>query len=131
MEGVLRRRIDHQVVNDYRVAISALNSGEPFMQGRADSVSAGSLLESVRGIDVRPGPAAPHPTQAPRPSSDAARPDPTPAAGDQLPLCQDDYQASSPPVRSRTAHTAAMHAMTNPQITTMPTSRTRPGATRI
>ena len=36
-EGALHRNIDHQVVNEYRGAISALNSGAPFMFTKADS----------------------------------------------------------------------------------------------
>jgi pilus assembly protein CpaE len=36
-ESVLRRPIDHMVVNDYRTAISSLNSGTPFMVNHADS----------------------------------------------------------------------------------------------
>lgn len=54
VEGVLRRRIEHQVVNDYRVAISALNSGEPFMQRRADSLIGRSLLAYAKVIDEQP-----------------------------------------------------------------------------
>ena len=30
-EGALRRPIEHQIVNEYRGAISALNTGAPFM----------------------------------------------------------------------------------------------------
>lgn len=54
VEGVLRRPVLHQVVNDYRVAISALNSGEPFMQRHGDSIIGRSLAEFVRAIDKRP-----------------------------------------------------------------------------
>jgi hypothetical protein len=36
-ESVLKRPIDHTVVNDYRTAISSLNSGTPFMLKSADS----------------------------------------------------------------------------------------------
>ena len=36
-EGALKRTIEHQVVNEYRGAISALNSGAPFMFTKADS----------------------------------------------------------------------------------------------
>ena len=43
-EGALRRTIDHQVVNEYRGAISALNSGAPFMFTKADSPLGASLL---------------------------------------------------------------------------------------
>jgi pilus assembly protein CpaE len=45
VEGVLRRTIAHQVMNDYRVAISALNSGAPFMMRRADSAIAKGVVE--------------------------------------------------------------------------------------
>ena len=38
-EGALKRTIEHQVVNEYRGAISALNSGAPFMFTKADSVA--------------------------------------------------------------------------------------------
>ena len=36
-EGALKRTIEHQIVNEYRGAISALNSGAPFMFTKADS----------------------------------------------------------------------------------------------
>ncbi len=42
-ESALGRKIDYQVINEYRGAISALNSGEPFMSSRAD----GPLGQSV------------------------------------------------------------------------------------
>jgi pilus assembly protein CpaE len=54
VEAVLRRPVTYQVVNDYRIAISALNSGDPFMQNRADSVLGRSLMEFVQAIDTRP-----------------------------------------------------------------------------
>jgi pilus assembly protein CpaE len=50
-EGALRRPIDHQVVNEYRGAISALNSGAPFMFTKADSLLGRSLLEFARIVD--------------------------------------------------------------------------------
>ncbi len=50
-EGALRRTIDHQIVNEYRGAISALNSGAPFMFMKADSALGGSLLHFARGVD--------------------------------------------------------------------------------
>jgi pilus assembly protein CpaE len=56
-EGALRRPIDHQVVNEYRGAISALNSGAPFMFTKADSLLGRSLLEFARVVDrVAPAP---------------------------------------------------------------------------
>jgi pilus assembly protein CpaE len=50
-EGALKRTIDDQVVNEYRGAISALNSGAPFMFTKADSVLGRSLLDFARVID--------------------------------------------------------------------------------
>ena len=50
-EGALKRTIDHQIVNEYRGAISALNSGAPFMFTKADSALGVSLLHFARGID--------------------------------------------------------------------------------
>jgi len=53
-EGALKRTIDHQVVNEYRGAISALNSGSPFMFTKADSTLGGSLLQFARAVDKPP-----------------------------------------------------------------------------
>ncbi len=50
-EQALRRPIDFQVVNEYRGAISALNTGAPVMYGKADSVLGRSILEFVRVVD--------------------------------------------------------------------------------
>ena len=50
-ENALKRQIDHQVVNEYRGAISALNSGAPFMFTKADSILGRSLLEFARALD--------------------------------------------------------------------------------
>jgi len=50
-ESALRRRIAHQVVNDYRVAITALNTGAPFAVTRTDSVLGKSVVEFVRHVD--------------------------------------------------------------------------------
>jgi len=54
IEAVLKHVISYQVVNDYRTAISALNSGEPFLQARPDSPIARSILELVRAVDSHP-----------------------------------------------------------------------------
>ena len=51
VESVLRRPIEHQVVNDYRSAISALNSGTPFMAKRPDSALSKDVLELARLVD--------------------------------------------------------------------------------
>ena len=50
-ESALKRTIDHQIVNEYRGAISALNSGAPFMFTKADSLLGRSLLEFARVVD--------------------------------------------------------------------------------
>ncbi len=50
-ESALGRKIDHQVINEYRGAISALNSGEPFMSSRADAPLSKSVLAFARAID--------------------------------------------------------------------------------
>jgi pilus assembly protein CpaE len=66
-EGALKRPIDYRVVNDYRSAISALNSGAPFQVSRTDSALGKSITELARAIDEeRPTPAGP---AAARPSA--------------------------------------------------------------
>jgi pilus assembly protein CpaE len=50
-EGALKRKIDYQVVNEYRGAISALNSGAPFMFTKADSLLGRSVLDFARALD--------------------------------------------------------------------------------
>jgi pilus assembly protein CpaE len=56
-EGALKRTIDHQIVNEYRGAISALNTGAPFMLTKADSLLGRSMLEFARVVDKQPIPA--------------------------------------------------------------------------
>src|SRR6202795_4451988 len=53
-EGALKRTIDHQIINEYRGAISALNSGAPFMFTKADSLLGRSLLDFARVVDKVP-----------------------------------------------------------------------------
>ena len=55
-ESALKRTIDHQIVNEYRGAISALNSGAPFMFTKANSLLGRSLLEFARTVDKLPAP---------------------------------------------------------------------------
>jgi pilus assembly protein CpaE len=50
-ESALKRRIDYQIVNEYRTAIGALNSGAPFMYTKSDSVLGRNMLEFVRAMD--------------------------------------------------------------------------------
>lgn len=51
VESVLRRRISQQIGNDYRSAISSLNSGTPFMIKRPDSALGRGVLEFARKVD--------------------------------------------------------------------------------
>jgi hypothetical protein len=57
-EGALKRPIDHQVLNEYRGAISALNSGAPVMFSKADSPLGRSFHDFARAIDKAPRPVA-------------------------------------------------------------------------
>ncbi|MEA2607877.1 MAG: pilus assembly protein CpaE [Chloroflexota bacterium] len=50
-EGALKRTIDHQIVNEYRGAISALNTGAPFMFDKSDSALGGSVLQFAKAVD--------------------------------------------------------------------------------
>jgi pilus assembly protein CpaE len=50
-ENVLKRKIEFQVVNEYRAAISALNSGAPFMYTKPDSIIGRAVVEMSRAID--------------------------------------------------------------------------------
>jgi len=54
-EGALRRPIELQIVNEYRGAISALNTGAPFMVSKADSVLGRSVLDFARAVDKASG----------------------------------------------------------------------------
>lgn len=53
-EGALRQPIEHQIVNEYRGAISSLNTGAPFMAAKADSVLGRSVLDFAKAIDKAP-----------------------------------------------------------------------------
>jgi pilus assembly protein CpaE len=50
-ESALKRRIDYQIVNEYRSAIGALNSGAPFMYTKSDSVLGRNLLDFIKSLD--------------------------------------------------------------------------------
>ncbi len=54
-EGALRRPIEFQVVNEYRGAISALNTGAPFMISKSNSVLGRSVLDFARAVDKGAG----------------------------------------------------------------------------
>ncbi|MGA3056869.1 MAG: response regulator [Candidatus Limnocylindrales bacterium] len=50
-ESALKRRIDYQIINEYRSAIGALNSGAPFMYTKADSLLGRDVLDFVKAMD--------------------------------------------------------------------------------
>jgi pilus assembly protein CpaE len=50
-ESVLGRPIAHKLINEYRGAISALNSGSPFMVSRPDSPLAKAVSEFANAVD--------------------------------------------------------------------------------
>jgi pilus assembly protein CpaE len=63
-EQVLGRAIDHQVINEYRAAIGALNSGEPFMSSRPDGPLGRSVSDFARALDrLTAGEVAPAPAR--------------------------------------------------------------------
>ncbi len=51
VENVLKRQIEQQIGNDYRAAISSLNSGTPFMINRSDSAIARGVVELAELLD--------------------------------------------------------------------------------
>ncbi len=63
-ESALKRTIDFQVINEYRGAISALNSGSPFMLSKADSPLGREVLEFVRAVDKAEAGAKPVPARS-------------------------------------------------------------------
>jgi pilus assembly protein CpaE len=54
-ESALNRKIDYQIINEYRAAISALNSGEPFMSSRPDGPLGRSVAEFAKQVDDKLG----------------------------------------------------------------------------
>lgn len=50
-ESALKRTIEYQIVNEYRGAISALNSGAPFVFAKPDGRLGRSVLDFVRRVD--------------------------------------------------------------------------------
>jgi len=51
-ESALGRKIDYQVINEYRGAISALNSGEPFMSSRPEGPLGQSVSKFATDLDA-------------------------------------------------------------------------------
>jgi len=50
-ESALKRRIDYQIINEYRSAIGALNSGAPFTYTKVDSALGRDVLDFVKALD--------------------------------------------------------------------------------
>ena len=67
-ESALDRKVDYQIINEYRGAISALNSGEPFMSSRPDGPLGRSVADSparsTSSSPPRSSPRAPDPSRA-------------------------------------------------------------------
>ena len=51
-ESALGRKIDYQIMNEYRGAISALNSGEPFMSSRPDGPLGQNVSKFAQDLDA-------------------------------------------------------------------------------
>jgi pilus assembly protein CpaE len=51
VESVLKREIEHMVVNDYRAAITGLNTGRPFQAARVEAGIGASIAELARRLD--------------------------------------------------------------------------------
>jgi Response regulators consisting of a CheY-like receiver domain and a winged-helix DNA-binding domain len=51
-EEALGRKVDYQIINEYRASISAMNSGEPFMSSRPDGPLGRSVTEFARAVDA-------------------------------------------------------------------------------
>jgi pilus assembly protein CpaE len=51
-ESALGRKIDFQIINEYRGAIGALNSGEPFMSSRPDGPLGQNLAKFASEVDA-------------------------------------------------------------------------------
>lgn len=70
-EGALKRDIDFRIVNDYRTAISALNSGAPFQAANPDSTlgrSVTAYAKALQQISPSSAPAAPERPATSRPA---------------------------------------------------------------
>ena len=52
-ESALARKVDYEVINEYRGAISALNSGEPFMSSRPDGPLGRSVADFAKQVDEK------------------------------------------------------------------------------
>jgi pilus assembly protein CpaE len=50
-ESALKRKIDYQIINEYRGAIGALNSGAPFVYTKADSPLGRNVIDLMKSVD--------------------------------------------------------------------------------
>ena len=50
-ESALKRKVDFQIINEYRSAIGALNSGAPFMYTKSDSALGKDVMDFVKALD--------------------------------------------------------------------------------
>ena len=69
VEAVLKRPVEHMVVNDYRAAITGLNTGRPFQTGRVESGIGASIAELARRLDSSPREAPVASALAPAPAA--------------------------------------------------------------
>lgn len=69
VESVLKREIEHMVVNDYRAAITGLNTGRPFQAARVEAGIGASIAELARRLDgaVREAHVPARPASPPQP----------------------------------------------------------------
>jgi pilus assembly protein CpaE len=69
VESVLKCEIEHMIVNDYRAAITGLNTGRPFQAGRVEAGIGASIAELVRRLDgaVREAHVPARPVSQPQP----------------------------------------------------------------
>jgi pilus assembly protein CpaE len=51
-ENALGRKIDYQIINDYRAAISALNTGAPVLASKADGALGQNITKFARHVDA-------------------------------------------------------------------------------
>ncbi len=50
-EGALKRQFETKITNEYRIAISAQNTGSPFAHSKPDSVLGKEIVELAQSID--------------------------------------------------------------------------------
>jgi pilus assembly protein CpaE len=63
-EGALKREFETKITNEYRIAISAQNTGSPFSYSKPDSPLGREIIDLAKSIDVVFAPVAPAATGA-------------------------------------------------------------------